>query len=74
MSTGDATFREVCANYEEVSTWLTDYCRSQDRPFYIVQDLSDRLLTIPVIKFEFLKPEDLSISKTYLYCDPPSLN
>ncbi len=28
----DATFREICADYAEICTWLDDYCRSQDRP------------------------------------------
>ena len=28
----DATFREVCADYEEMCNWLEDYCRSQGRP------------------------------------------
>ena len=28
----DATFREVCDDYEEMCTWLEDYCRSQGRP------------------------------------------
>ena len=27
----DATFRELCADYEEMCTWLEDYCRSQAR-------------------------------------------
>jgi ABC-type oligopeptide transport system substrate-binding subunit len=27
----DATFREICADYEEMCTWLDDYCRSQGR-------------------------------------------
>ena len=28
----DATFREICADYEEVSVWLADYCRSEGNP------------------------------------------
>ncbi len=28
----DATFREICADYAEICTWLDDYCRSQGRP------------------------------------------
>ncbi len=28
----DATFREICEDYEEICTWLDDCCRSQDRP------------------------------------------
>lgn len=28
----DANFREIYANYEEMCTWLNDYCRSQGRP------------------------------------------
>ena len=28
----DATFREICADYEEMCNWLKDYCRSQGRP------------------------------------------
>ena len=28
----DATFREICADYEEASAWLADYCRSEGFP------------------------------------------
>ncbi len=28
----DATFREICADYEEASAWLVDYCRSKGLP------------------------------------------
>ena len=28
----DANFREICADYEEIYTWLKDCCRLQDRP------------------------------------------
>ena len=28
----DDTFREICINYEEICTWLHDYCRSKGRP------------------------------------------
>ena len=28
----EATFREICADYEEICTWLDDYCRSKGRP------------------------------------------
>ena len=28
----DATFREICADYEEMCTWLDGYCCSQGRP------------------------------------------
>ncbi len=28
----DTTFREICADYAEICTWLDDYCRSQGRP------------------------------------------
>ena len=28
----EATFREICADYEEICTWLHDYCRSKGRP------------------------------------------
>ena len=28
----DATFREICADYEEICTWVHDYCRSKGRP------------------------------------------
>ena len=28
----NATFREICADYEEICTWLHDYCRSKGRP------------------------------------------
>jgi hypothetical protein len=28
----DTTFREICDNYEEICTWLDNYCRSQSRP------------------------------------------
>ena len=29
---GDATFREICLDYEKVCTWLDDYCHSIGRP------------------------------------------
>ena len=28
----DATFQEICDDYEEICTWLQGYCCSQDRP------------------------------------------
>ena len=28
----DATFKEICADYEEMSTWLDNYCHSEGRP------------------------------------------
>ncbi len=28
----NATFREICDDYEELCTWLEDYCRSQGLP------------------------------------------
>ena len=28
----DPTFREICADYVEICTWLDDFCCSQDRP------------------------------------------
>ena len=28
----EGTFREICADYAEICTWLDDYCRSQGRP------------------------------------------
>ena len=28
----DATFREICADYEQIYTWLDEYCHSQGRP------------------------------------------
>ena len=28
----DATFQEICADYEEISAWLADYCRSEGLP------------------------------------------
>ena len=28
----DATFKEIYDDYEEVCTWLDDYCRTQGRP------------------------------------------
>jgi uncharacterized protein YdcH (DUF465 family) len=28
----DATFREICADYEEMCTWLIGYCRSKGLP------------------------------------------
>jgi len=28
----DTTFREICADYAEICTWLDDNCRSQGRP------------------------------------------
>ena len=27
----DASLREICKDYEEICTWLEDYCRSQGR-------------------------------------------
>lgn len=27
-----STFREIYADYEELSAWLDDYCRSEGRP------------------------------------------
>ena len=44
------TFKEICADYEEMCTWLDDYCRSQDRPSEecdnareIIRDLEDEI-------------------------------
>ena len=28
----DATFREICADYEEICTWLAYHCRSEGPP------------------------------------------
>ena len=28
----DTTLREICADYEEMCTWLDDYCTSLGRP------------------------------------------
>jgi hypothetical protein len=28
----DATFREICGDYEEAYVWLADYCRSEGLP------------------------------------------
>lgn len=46
----DATFREICDNYEEASTWLDNYCRSQgrsseecDHARELIRDLEDEI-------------------------------
>ena len=46
----DATFREICADDEEICTWLDNYRRSQDRPSEecnhareIIRDLEDEI-------------------------------
>jgi len=31
ISRKNPTFREICANYEEICTWLKNYCGSQSR-------------------------------------------
>ncbi len=28
----DPIFREICADYAEICTWLDDFCRSRERP------------------------------------------
>ena len=32
LSHKDDTFREIVSDYEEMCTWLDDYCRSKGRP------------------------------------------
>ena len=46
----DTTFKEICADYEEMCTWLDDHCRSQDRPSEecdhareLIRDLEDEI-------------------------------
>ena len=46
----DPTFREICADYEEMCAWLDDYCRSQGRPSEecdrarrLIRDLEDEI-------------------------------
>ena len=46
----DATFREICADYEEMCNWLDGYCRSQGRPSEecdlareLIRDLEDEI-------------------------------
>ena len=55
----DATFREICEDYEEICTWLDDYCRTQGRPSEeydharaIIQDLEDEINQV-LKDFEF---------------------
>ena len=46
----DAAFREICNDYEEMCTWLDDYCRLQGRPseecdqaLQLIRDLEDEI-------------------------------
>ena len=46
----DATFREICGDYEEMCTWLDDYCHLHGRPSEecdtareIIRDLEDEI-------------------------------
>lgn len=47
----DATFREICADYEETSAWLADYCCSEgiashrcDHARELIGDLEDDII------------------------------
>ena len=46
----DITFREICADYEEMCNWLDNYCHSQGQPSEecdhareIIRDLEDEI-------------------------------
>ncbi len=46
-------FREICDDYEEMCTWLDDYCRSQARPSEecdhareLIRDLEDEIIKV----------------------------
>ena len=46
----DDTFREICDDYEEMSTWLENYCYSKGRPSEecdhareVIRDLEDEI-------------------------------
>ena len=50
LSEKDAAFREMCADYEEMCTWLDNYCHSQGRPSeecdrarQLIRDLEDEI-------------------------------
>ena len=47
----DATFREVCADYEETNAWLADYCRTEgfasercDHARELIRDLEGEII------------------------------
>ena len=47
----DASFQEICADYEEICTWLDDYSRSQGRPSeecdyarQLIRELEDEII------------------------------
>lgn len=47
----DPTFREICADYEEINAWLADHCRSADFPSEkcdhareLVRELEDEII------------------------------
>ena len=49
----DTTFREICADYEEMCTWLAYHCRSQgrsseecDRARELIRDLEDEITKV----------------------------
>ncbi len=49
----DATFREICADYTEICTWLDNYCRSQVRPSkdcdhaqQLMRELEDEIMQV----------------------------
>ena len=49
----DTTFREICADYEEICTWLHDYYRSKGRPSKecdfareLIRDLEDEITEV----------------------------
>ena len=49
----DATFREICEDYEEACTWLDDYCRSKggsstdcDQTREVIRELEDEIIIV----------------------------
>ena len=49
----DATFREICADYEELSVYLDEYCRSKGRPSIecdhtreLMRELEDEIIQV----------------------------
>ena len=49
----DTTLIEICADYEEMCTWLDDYCRSTGRPSQecdhareVIRDLEDEIIKV----------------------------
>ena len=49
----DTTFREICADYEEICAWLENYCRSKGRASKecddarkLIRDLEDEIYKV----------------------------